>query len=187
MPEGGIVKRLLMYVTPLSAMAVLVFAAIAAAQSGPGGQEPSQNTTDVQNSTSLPAKDTPAESTTPTPNSTITRGTLPINAHGFDPAQLSIASGTTLKIVNTDIEAHTATADNDLFDTGVLKPGESFEVHFEGSGTVPYHCKLHPDMKGSITVGEGDVGEAITPPKQEAAEVAPNEPSSGALQPARGY
>jgi len=57
-------------------------------------------------------------------------------------------------IVNTDTEAHTATADNKLFDTGVLKPGEAFEVYFEGSGTVTYHCELHPDMKGSIVVGE---------------------------------
>jgi hypothetical protein len=47
MQEGGIVKRLMMYVIPLSAIAVLVFAAIAAAQSVPEGQEPSQNTTDV--------------------------------------------------------------------------------------------------------------------------------------------
>ena len=69
--------------------------------------------------------------------------------------QLSIASGTTLKIVNTDDEAHTATADNDLFDTGVLKPGESKEVYFEGAGSVTYHDALHPNMKGSIVVGEG--------------------------------
>jgi len=195
MPEGGIVKRLRMYVIiPLSAIAVLVFATIAAAQSVPEGQEPSQitadgHTTDVQNSTTVPAKETPAEtttpaeSTTPAPNSTITRGTLPINDHAFDPAQLHIASGTTLTIVNTDPEWHTATADNDLFDTGVLEAGESFEVYFEGSGTVTYHCELHPDMKGSIVVGEGGGGEDTTPP-QQAAEEAPNEPSSDAAQPA---
>jgi plastocyanin len=154
------VKRRMMYVIPLSAMAVLVFAAIAAAQSVPEGQESSQNSTDVQNSTTVPAElpaetTPPAGSITPAPDSTITRrGTLPINDHAFDPAQLTIASGTTLMIVNTDTEAHTATADNKLFDTGVLKPGEAFEVYFEGSGTVTYHCELHPDMKGSIVVGE---------------------------------
>ena len=82
-------KRLLMYVTLLSAMAVLVFAAIAAAQSVPQGQEAT----------------TPAESIASAPNRTITRGTLPINDHAFDPAQLSIASGTTLTIVNTDTKS----------------------------------------------------------------------------------
>jgi plastocyanin len=167
MPEGGIVKRLLMYVTPLSAMAVLVFAAIAAAQSIPQGQEAT----------------TPAETIASAPNRTITRGTLPINDHAFDPAQLSIASGTTLTIVNTDTEKHTATADNGLFDTGVLEPGESFEIYFDGSGTVTYHCELHPDMKGSIIVGEGGGGEDPTAAPKQTAEEAPNEPSGDTDQP----
>ena len=187
-----------MYAIPLSTIAVLVFAAIAVAQDVQkgqvDGQEPSPtttdtNSTDVQGSTTLPAKQnpaettTPAESTTPAPNSTTTRGTLPINAQGFDPAQLSIASGTTLKIVNTDNEAHTATADNDLFDTGVLKPGESKEVYFEGAGSVTYHDALHPDRKGSIIVGEGGGADTTVAPKQTAEE-APNEPSGQVDQPA---
>ena len=160
-------KRL-MYVIPLSAIAVLVFTAIAVAQGVPEGQEPSQitadgHTTDVQNSTTVPAKKKPAETTTPTetitpaPNST---KTVDIRNQDFDPVQLNIAPGTTVKFVNNDTEAHTATADNDLFDTGELEPEESFEVYFEGSGTVTYHCELHPDMKGSIVVGEGGEGEA---------------------------
>src|SRR5919107_314892 len=197
--RGAHILKRLMYAIPLSLIAVLVFAAIAVAQDvqkgQQAGQEPSPtttdtNTTDVQNSTTLPAKKEPAEttmpaeSTAPAPNSTTTRGTLPINAQGFDPAQLSIASGTTLKIVNTDIEAHTATADNDLFDTGVLKPGESKEVYFEGAGSVTYHDALHPDRKGSIIVGEGGgVADTTTAPKQTAEE-APNEPSGAAAQPA---
>ena len=191
-------KRL-MYAIPLSLIAVLVFAAIAVAQDVPkgqqAGQEPSPtatdtNTTDVQGSTTLPAKQnpaetiTPAESSAPAPNSTTPRGTLPINAQGFDPAQLSIASGTTLKIVNTDIEAHTATADNDLFDTGVLKPGESKEVYFEGAGSVTYHDELHPDRKGSIIVGEGGGAADTTAAPKQTAEEAPNEPSGAAAQPA---
>ena len=171
-------KRLLMYVIPLSAIGVLVFAAIAAAQSVPQGQE----------------ETIPAESIASAPNRTITRGTLPINDHAFDPAQLNIASGTKLTIVNTDTEMHTATADNGLFDTGVLGPGESSEIYFEGSGTVTYHCKLHPDMKGSIIVGEGGGGEDPSAAPNQTAEEASNEPSSEADQPAteaaqlsRGY
>jgi plastocyanin len=175
--QGGLVK-LLGYVIPLSATAVLVFAAIAAAQSVPQGQEAT----------------TPTESIASAPNKTITRGTLPINDHAFDPAQLSIASGTTLTIVNTDPVKHTATADNGLFDTGVLEPGESFEIYFEGSGTVTYHCELHPEMKGSIVVGEG-VGAEDTAPQPRMVEDAPisessseaEQPSTEAAQPHRGY
>jgi plastocyanin len=203
MPEGGIVKRPMMYVIPIAAIAVLVFATVAVAQSVPVGQEPSQNpanasTTDVQNSTTWPAKKKPAETaettkpaetnetTTPTqttapdPNG---KKTVNIYNHAFDLAQLNVASGTTVKFVNKDTEPHTATADNDLFDTGVLEPGGSFKVYFEGSGTVTYHCELHPDMKGSIVVGEGGGGEDPSAQKRTAEE-APNEPRIEADQPA---
>jgi len=203
LPEGGIVKRP-MYIIPISVViAVLVFATMAVAQSVPEGQEPSQNpanasTTDVQNSTTWPAKNKPAETdetnkpaetnepTTPTqttapdPNG---QKTVNIYNHAFDPAQLNVASGTTVRFVNKDTEPHTATADNDLFDTGGLEPGGSFKVYFEGSGTVTYHCELHPDMKGVIVVGEGGGGEDPTAEKRTAEE-APNEPSSEADRPA---
>jgi plastocyanin len=210
MPEGGLVKRLMMYVIPLSAVAVLVFATIAVAQSDPPA---TGRTTDVQNSTTWPSKKKPVEPSTPTdtaepstptenaettaPTETAettapTQTTVPdpngqktvnIYNHAFDSAQLNVASGTTVRFVNKDTEAHTATADNNLFDTGVLEPGESFKVYFEGSGTVTYHCELHPDMKGSIVVGKGGGGEDTTPQKQ-ASEVAPNnEPSSEAGPP----
>jgi hypothetical protein len=119
--------------------------------------------------------------------------TVEIHDHAFDLAQLNVAPGTTVTFVNNDTEPHTATADNGLFDTGVLSPGESSWVLFDGWGTVTYHCDLHPDMKGSIVVGEAGAGELTTPRKQ-AAEEAPNEPSSDATQPvteaaqpSRGY
>src|SRR5215207_6711060 len=206
MPEGGLLKRLMMYVIPLSAVAVLVFATIAVAQSDPPA---TGRTTDVQNSTTWPPKKKPADTSTPTetadtsaPTETAEttapdpngQKTVNIYNHAFDPAQLNVASGTTVRFVNKDTEAHTATADNNLFDTGVLESGESFKVYFEGSGSVTYHDELHPDMKGSIVVGEGGGGEDTTPQKQ-ASEVAPNnEPSSEADPPAtesdkpfRGY
>ena len=187
-------KRLI-YVIPLSAMAVLVFAAIAVAQSDQEGQEPSQNTTGVQNSTTVPPNTpaqttTPTETTTPDPDSIIT---VEIHDHAFDLAELNIAPGTIVSFVNKDTEPHTATADNGVFDTGVLRPGESSWILFDGSGTVTYHCDLHPDMKGSIVVGEGGAGEPTTP-RNQATEEAPNEPSSDtaqpvteATQPNRGY
>jgi plastocyanin len=116
-------KRL-MYLIPLSAIVVLVFAAIAVAQSVPEGQETNQNTTDVQNSTTAPA-----ESSTPAPNSTTT---VEISDNAYNPAQLNVAPGTTVRFVNNDTVPHTATADNGLFDTGELQPGYSFDVFLEG-------------------------------------------------------
>jgi len=79
------VKRL-MYLIPLSAIAVLVFAAIAAAQNVPASQEPNQNTSNVQNSTTVPSE-APAEGTTPAPNSTTT---VEIRNNAFNPPQLTL-------------------------------------------------------------------------------------------------
>lgn len=129
-------------------MAVLVFAAIAVAQSVPEGQVPNQNTTDVQNSTSAPTQ-------APVPNST---ATVNIHDRTFDPAALNVAAGTTVSWTNNDTEPHTVTADDGLFDSGVIEPGQSYSTWLGGSGTVTYHCEIHPDMKGSVVVGEASGG-----------------------------
>jgi len=184
-----------MYAIPLSVIAVLVFAAIAAAQSGlqgqQNGQEPSQTATDtnptgVQNSTTLPAKKEPAETKEPAESTTPAKSTAPatdttatdttvavdINDLAYDPPQLNIAPGTRVMFVNSGNQAHTATADNELFDTGQLEPRESTWVFFRGSGTVTYHDELHPEMKGSIVVGERAGGEAAAP-QQSVSKEAP--------------
>ena len=135
----------LMYVIPLSSIAVLVFAAIAAAQ--PATVPAEESTTPAE------------ESTTPTPNDTTT---VEIRNNAFNPAQLNVAPGTTVTFVNNDSVPHTATADNNAFDTKELPPGYSMDVFLEGEGTVPYHCELHPEMKGTIVVGDGSGAEGTT-------------------------
>jgi plastocyanin len=155
-----------------AAMAVLVFAAVALAQSLPEGQAPNQNTADVQNSTSVPTQ-APAQTAAPAPNSTTT-----VNIHDltFDPATLNVAPGTTVTWTNNDTVAHTVTADDGLFDSGVLEPGQSYSTWLGGSGIVTYHCEIHPDMKGSVVVGETSGGgetPASTPPPNQAASVYP--------------
>src|SRR5215212_5191379 len=206
--RGAHVLKRLMYAIPLSVIAVLVFAAIAVAQEvqkgQQEGQEPSQNpatghTTDVQNSTNLPAKKEPAETKQPaetkepaetkqhaesTAPATDTTVAVDINDLGFAPPQLNIAPGTRVMFVNNGNKEHTATADNELFDTRALKPRESTWVFFRGSGTVTYHDQLHPEMKGSIIVGGGGGGENTTAAPQQTAEEAPNEPSIEAAKPA---
>ena len=158
-------KRL-MYLIPLSAIAVLVFATIDAAQGVLDGTVgTSQGATQPA---VVPAEPTaPAESTTPAPDSTTT---VEILNNAFNPPQLNVAPGTTVTWVNRDSVAHTVTADNGLFDSGQLAPGASYPVVLDGAGTVSYHCKLHPEMRGSIVVGEGgqagETGITTTPPNQ---------------------
>jgi plastocyanin len=78
----------------------------------------------------------------------------------FEPTDAVVEPGTTLMWINHGQEQHTVTADDGQFDSGVLNPGDSFLTTVEGSGKLTYHCTLHPEMTGSITVGnsvaEGD-------------------------------
>jgi plastocyanin len=174
--RGDLMKRL-MYVIPLSAVAVLLLAAPALTQTAPNHIEasPTQTTDAVQRTggaatdpTTVPTEPTaPAESTTTAPDSTTT---VEILNNAFNPPQLNVAPGTTVTFVNRDSVPHTVTADNGLFDSGQLAPGASYPVVLEGAGTVTYHCKLHPEMRGSIVVGEGgqagETGITTTPPNQ---------------------
>lgn len=81
--------------------------------------------------------------------------TVSIRDFSFEPAQLSVEPGTTVTWTNEGNEPHTVTADNGLFDSGVLYPGDSYSVQFDGMGTLSYYCTLHPSMTGGITVGGG--------------------------------
>jgi len=175
-------KRL-MYVIPLSAIAVLVFATIAAAQGVLDGTVgTSQGATQPA---AVPAEPTaPAEGTTPALDSTTT---VEISNNAFNPPQLNVAPGTTVRFVNNDNVSHTATADNGVFDTGVLQPGYSLDVVLEGAGTVPYHCELHPEMQGSIVVGEaGQASEAAEGGgAEEGATTTEDPPASDPMQKAR--
>jgi plastocyanin len=71
----------------------------------------------------------------------------------FDLADVAVEPGSSITWINEGSEPHTVTADNGLFDSGVLNPGESYTVWLEGAGTVTYHCTIHPSMTGSIVVG----------------------------------
>ena len=117
---------------------LLVFASIAVAQS-----TSDQNTSDQASPDQTgPVQAAPVENPV----------TVNIQDDAFDPATTSIAPGTTVTWVNNDDEAHTVTADDGLFDSGRLDPGDSYSVWFDGSGTVAYHCEPHPHMTGSIEV-----------------------------------
>jgi plastocyanin len=83
----------------------------------------------------------------------------------FDPPQFAVEPGSTITWTNKGDEPHTVTADDGSFDSGMLNPGDSYTVAFDGQGTVTYHCAIHPEMRGSVTVGGGGGG---VPPEQPA-------------------
>jgi len=75
-----------------------------------------------------------------------------IEGSAFNPATLNVPVGTTILWYNNDSATHTITARNNLFDSGNLAPGDTFQYTFEQSGSLEYYCKIHPSMVGEITI-----------------------------------
>ena len=85
-----------------------------------------------------------------------------INGKAFQPARLEIKAGEKVTWKNYDLTEHTVTArtkpalpdgqGKPLFDSGVLKPGDTFSYRFEKEGTFEYACTIHPGMTGTIVV-----------------------------------
>lgn len=75
-----------------------------------------------------------------------------IENFSYSPATITIKAGDTVTWTNNDSVAHTATADDESFDTGLLEKGQSTSVTFDTPGTYTYHCTPHPNMKGTVVV-----------------------------------
>jgi plastocyanin len=69
----------------------------------------------------------------------------------FAPAAVDVKVGDTVRFVNQDEIAHTATADG-TFDSGTLDAGATFDFKAEKPGTISYVCTFHPGMTGTLTV-----------------------------------
>jgi plastocyanin len=70
---------------------------------------------------------------------------------GFDPASKSVAKGDTVVWTNRMDFDHTVTADDGGFDSKI-GPNGTFSHTFDTAGTFNYRCRIHPFMRGTITV-----------------------------------
>jgi plastocyanin len=70
----------------------------------------------------------------------------------FSPSKLEIKAGDHVKFINKDEVRHSATADDDSFDTGLFGQDEEKEVIFSEDGEFTYYCSPHPAMQGTIIV-----------------------------------
>jgi plastocyanin len=78
--------------------------------------------------------------------------TVVMEGVGFVPNVVTVARGDTVVWVNKDPFPHTATAQDKSFDSKEIAPGKSWRFTAKKSGTIPYVCKLHPSMKGTLIV-----------------------------------
>ncbi len=70
----------------------------------------------------------------------------------FSPATVRIKVGQTVEWVNGDPLAHTVTADDKSWGSGFLNQGGRFTRRFTATGSFPYHCEPHPQMKATVIV-----------------------------------
>ncbi len=89
----------------------------------------------------------------PVPTPAVTIGNaVSIKGYAFDVATLSTTAGMTVVWTNNDSVAHSVTAVDDSFDSGLISAGQTYSHTFSKAGTFAYYCKYHPSMKGVVVV-----------------------------------
>ena len=107
--------------------------------------------------------------------------TVSIKNFAFNPANATVAPGTTVTWVNNDQTAHTVTANNGAFDSGTLQPGKSYSFKFDKAGTYAYHCNIHPYMTATVTVSGANASPSASP--SASASASPSATASATTSP----
>lgn len=76
----------------------------------------------------------------------------------FSPSTITVTVNTTVTWINKDGMAHTVTTDTDLFDSGSIADGKSYEHTFSTAGTYSYKCSFHSSMTGTVVVNPANSG-----------------------------
>ena len=100
----------------------------------------------------------------------------------YTPSTLTVDVGHTITMTNSDTPSvHTFTSGtvdgftptpSDVFDSGILSPGDSFEYLADTAGEFPYYCMLHTWMVGTLVVQEAAAEEAAAAELAAAEEAA---------------
>lgn len=102
-----------------------------------------------------------SSSTGPAPSAAATQtpasggNTIAIRNFAFSPSTLTVKAGTTVTWTNDDSSPHQLASDAGspvAFSSPSLANGASFTFTFSQAGTYPYHCTIHPSMKGTLVV-----------------------------------
>lgn len=76
-----------------------------------------------------------------------------IVAEGFAFTSVTAAPGAEVQVSNQDSARHTVTADDGEFDSGEIDGGGAGSITApDQPGDYAFHCEIHPDMTGTLTV-----------------------------------
>jgi plastocyanin len=104
-----------------------------------------------------PMSPSPTPTPTPTPAPVGASVTIRIvgmsGAQSFSPNPSSVTAGQTVSFYNADSIVHRIAANDGSWNTGNLNPGAtSTPITMATAAVVGYHCVIHPDMVGTLTV-----------------------------------
>jgi plastocyanin len=107
--------------------------------------------TTTQTAPVTPAVNTPATTVPKTPAPA--NASVSIKNFAFSPSTVTVKVGTKITWTNNDSVAHTVTSDSGTtLNSTVLSPGQSYSVTLTNTGSINYHCTIHPMMRGVVIV-----------------------------------
>jgi plastocyanin len=81
--------------------------------------------------------------------------TISIKDNSFSPSRVYLKKGGIVTWVNQDDLDHQIVGDSGMWGSRkVLSENSRFSQQFDVPGTYPYHCALHPKIKGEVVVKE---------------------------------
>jgi plastocyanin len=141
---------------PIPVLLAILALAVAACSSG-GAASPSATEAEAPLATATEPAATESEAAE-SEEATAEDERVRLESSNFDPEELTIAVGTTVRFLNADSFAHTVTegTDGQAVDDPIvdedLEPNKSVGVTFDEPGTYEITCELHPTMQMTITV-----------------------------------
>src|SRR5829696_1210878 len=79
-------------------------------------------------------------------------GEVSIVDFAFQPMAIFVGAGQTVEWTNTGNADHTVDSDTEIFESDIIDPGETYRYTFDDPGIFPYHCDIHPHMRGMVVV-----------------------------------
>jgi plastocyanin len=136
----------------LLTLAILTFGLVACGDDENDDATSGANTSAAETTATTPPPDA---DNAPAPSGDAVRAAkVEIVDFAYDPDPVEVEEGGKVIWINRDAEPHTATADDDSFDTGTLEEGKLKSETFKEPGTYAYICSIHPEMKGTVEVVE---------------------------------
>lgn len=132
---------------------VFLLSALGLAACGDDDSDTTVTTESSTPTTETTPGDTEASGNAPAPSGDAVRSAkVEIVEFAYDPDPVTVEEGGKVTWINRDSAPHTATADDDSFDTETLEEGKLKSETFKKPGEYPYFCEIHPTMHGTVEV-----------------------------------